>query len=68
MQTDPSKAEPPKRKRRFFQFRLRTLMIVVSVFCVMVGVGTHLGWRSFISEYPPSTGWPLLYTGMSKST
>ena len=25
MQTDPPKAEPPKRKRRWFQFSLRTL-------------------------------------------
>jgi hypothetical protein len=30
MQTEPSEAEPPKRKRRWFQFSLRTLMIVVT--------------------------------------
>jgi hypothetical protein len=31
MQTEPRKADPPKRQRRRFQFRLRTLMIVVAV-------------------------------------
>ena len=32
MQTDPPKADPPKRKCRWYQFSLRTLMIVVSLF------------------------------------
>ena len=27
MPTEPSKAEAPKRKRRWFQFRLRSLMV-----------------------------------------
>ena len=31
MQTEPRKAEPPKRERRWFQFSLRTLMIVTVV-------------------------------------
>ena len=31
MQSEPSKVEPPKRKRRRYQFRLRTLMIVVTL-------------------------------------
>jgi hypothetical protein len=31
MQTDPSKAAPPKRKRRWFQFSLRTLLIAVTL-------------------------------------
>jgi hypothetical protein len=31
MQTEPSKADSPKHKRRWFQFRLRTLMIVVTI-------------------------------------
>jgi hypothetical protein len=31
MQNEPSKAEPPKRKRRRFQFSLRTLLIGVAV-------------------------------------
>jgi hypothetical protein len=35
MQTEPPIADPPKRKRRWFQFRLRTLMFVVTI----AGVG-----------------------------
>ena len=31
MQAEPPKPEPPKRKRRWYQFSLRTLMIVVTV-------------------------------------
>ncbi len=31
MQTEPSEAEPPKRKRRWFQFSLRTLLILICV-------------------------------------
>jgi hypothetical protein len=31
MQTEPPKAEPPKRKRHWFQFSLRSLMIVVTL-------------------------------------
>jgi hypothetical protein len=31
MQTEPPIADPPKRKRRWFQFRLRTLMVVVTI-------------------------------------
>jgi hypothetical protein len=30
MQTEPSKADPPKRKRRWFQFSLRSLLIFAS--------------------------------------
>jgi hypothetical protein len=41
MQTEPPKAEPPKRKRRWFQFRLRTLMTVVTIFCVVGGYVAH---------------------------
>jgi hypothetical protein len=40
MQTEPTKADPPKRKRRWFQFSLRTLMIltlVISVPCALLG-------------------------------
>jgi hypothetical protein len=35
MPTEPSNAEPLKRKRRRFQFRLRTLMIAVSLLAVI---------------------------------
>ncbi len=34
MQTEPSTAGPPKRKRRWFQFSLRTLCVIVTLFCV----------------------------------
>jgi hypothetical protein len=34
METEPPKAEPPKRKRRWFQFSLRTLMIF-TVICAL---------------------------------
>jgi hypothetical protein len=34
MPTEPPKAEPPKRKRRWFQFSLRSLMIVVTLLAV----------------------------------
>jgi hypothetical protein len=31
MQTEPPKADPPKRKRRWFQFSLRSLMIFTAI-------------------------------------
>jgi hypothetical protein len=34
MQTEPPKADSPNRKRRWFQFSLRSLMIVVAVLAV----------------------------------
>ena len=40
MEADPLKAEPPKRKRRWFQFSLRTLlifMLVCAVACAWLG-------------------------------
>ncbi len=43
MQAEPIKADPPKRKRRWFQFSLRTLMIGVTLFCVVVG--GYVGWQ-----------------------
>jgi hypothetical protein len=46
MQTEPPKAEPPKRKRRWYQFSLRTLMIGVTLFCVVVG--GYVGWQAKI--------------------
>jgi hypothetical protein len=41
MQTEPPKADPPKTKRRWYQFSLRTLMIVVTLFCVVGGYVAH---------------------------
>jgi hypothetical protein len=45
MQTEPPKADPPKRKRRWFQFSLRTLMIVVTLLAVPL---SYVGWQAKI--------------------
>jgi hypothetical protein len=45
MEAEPPKADPPKRKRRRFQFRLRTLMIVVTLLAVPCG---YIGWQARI--------------------
>ena len=45
MEAEPSKAEPPKRKRRRFQFRLRTLLIGVTLLAVFCG---YVGWQAKI--------------------
>jgi hypothetical protein len=37
MHTEPPKAEPPKRKRRWSQFSLRTLLVALTGFCVVGG-------------------------------
>jgi hypothetical protein len=37
MQTEPPKAEPPKRKRRWFQFSLRALLIFTVICAVAAG-------------------------------
>jgi hypothetical protein len=39
MEAEPTKAEAPSRKRRWFQFSLRTLMIGVTLFCVVIAAG-----------------------------
>ena len=46
MQSEPTNADPPKRTRRWFQFSLRTLMIVVTLFCVTIG--GYIGWQRAI--------------------
>ena len=38
MQTEPSKAEPLKRKRRWFQFSLRILLIAITIMAVQIAV------------------------------
>jgi hypothetical protein len=43
MQTEPSKAEPPKRRR--FQFRIRTMMIVVALLAIPCG---YVSWQAKI--------------------
>ena len=45
MQTEPTKAEPPKRTRRWFQFSLRTLLIGVTLFAVPCA---YVGWQAAI--------------------
>jgi hypothetical protein len=47
MQTELPEADPPKRKRRRFQFSLRSLLIVVTLFCV---VGGRLGREATIAR------------------
>ncbi|HEV2971233.1 MAG TPA: hypothetical protein VGY55_14760 [Pirellulales bacterium] len=41
MQTELPKADPPKRKRRWFQFSLRSLMIVVTLLAIPCGWLAH---------------------------
>jgi hypothetical protein len=41
MQSHATKVDPPKRRRRWFQFSLRTLMIVVTLVAVPLG---YVGW------------------------
>jgi hypothetical protein len=45
MEAEPPKADPPKRKRRWFQFSLRTLMIGVTLLAVVCG---YVGWQAKI--------------------
>jgi hypothetical protein len=45
MQTESPKADPPKRKRRWFQFSLRTLMIGVALLAIPCGC---VGWQAKI--------------------
>jgi hypothetical protein len=45
MQIEPPKAEPPKRKRRWFQFSLRTLMIFTLICAVACD---WFGWQAKI--------------------
>jgi hypothetical protein len=42
MQAEPSKADAPKRRRRWFQFSLRTLLIVVTLFAI---VCAYVSWQ-----------------------
>ncbi len=42
MEAEPTKAAPPKRKRRSFQFSLRTLLIGVTVLAVLCGEAAWL--------------------------
>jgi hypothetical protein len=41
MPTEPSKADPPKRQRRWFQFSLRTLLVVVTMLSIPCAYLAH---------------------------
>jgi hypothetical protein len=43
--TEPTKHDPPKRNRRWFQFSLRMLMIVVTV---LAPICAYFGWQAKI--------------------
>ena len=43
MEAEPQKADPPKRKRRWFQFSLRTLLIGVTLLAVPCA---YVGWQA----------------------
>jgi hypothetical protein len=47
MEAEPPKADPPKRKRRWFQFSLRTLMILVTLLAVPCA---YVGWQAPIVQ------------------
>ena len=42
MESESSQVTPPKRKRRWFQYRLRTLMIVVAIVAVAAAIVSRL--------------------------
>ena len=69
MQPEPPEADPPKRKRRWFQFSLRSLLIVVTLFCV--AVGGYIGWQKKIlkerKEFVESNQNRFFYTDGSKA-
>jgi len=45
MESEPPKAEPPKRGRRWYQFSLRTLLIVVTLLAIPCA---YLSWQAKI--------------------
>ena len=49
MQTESPEAEPPKRKRRWFQFSLRTMLSIVTI---LAGVSAWLGaiWHAKLEQ------------------
>jgi hypothetical protein len=72
MEAEPPKAEPPKPKRRWFQFSLRTLMIGVMLLALVCGyvgrqaefvrkrheaAATHQMWQGI----PMTSGDPLTF-------
>jgi hypothetical protein len=45
MEAEPPNADSPKRKRRWFQYSLRTLLIGVTLLAVVCG---YVGWQAKI--------------------
>ncbi len=45
MEAEPPKIDAPKRKRRWYQFSLRTLMILITLLAVPLG---YVGWQAQI--------------------
>jgi len=59
MQTEPPKADPPRRKRRWFQFSLRSLLIGVPYLGVYAGVMLRIA--AIPKSLPPvPTGWAII--------
>jgi hypothetical protein len=51
MQTEPTRAEPPKRNRRWFQFSRRLLLVGVLIgaqLAILCGFGTYAWWQASI--------------------
>lgn len=46
MEAEPNLAAAPKRKLRWYQFSLRTLLVGVTIFCVLVG--GYVAWQATI--------------------
>jgi hypothetical protein len=57
MQIDQPKSDPPKRKRRRFQFSLRSLLIVVTLLAVTCA---YVGWQAKIVRERKETMTELL--------
>jgi hypothetical protein len=70
MQTEPPKSEPPKRKRRGFQFRLRTLFVVTTIvaawawFSQIIPLLDTVGRVGRMTVYEPNIEW-FLATGLA---
>jgi hypothetical protein len=47
MEAEPTKADPPKRKRHWFQFSLRTLMIGIAILAILCA---YVSWQGKIAK------------------
>jgi hypothetical protein len=61
MQTEPPKAEPPKRKRRWFQVRLRTLVLWIIPYAAIYAAVVSLIFSSDGAQRPVGTLGDVLY-------